>query len=89
MAGLAVFAFSAGGFTAIITAYAVFAFTMGALMVIVSLLASTAKGTGIKSLKKGTGRIKKITSLAQTAVGVLLILSVIYVEAFVGILFPG
>jgi len=88
MAGLAVFAFSAGGFTAAFLAFGVYAATMAILMVFVSLLASSAKGTVIKSMRRSTARVQKITAIAQAAVGVLLIISTIYVDVFVGLLFP-
>ena len=89
MAGLAVFAFSAGGFTAAFLAFGVYAATMAALMIFVSLLASSAKGTVIKSMRKSTARVQRITAIAQAAVGALLILSTVYVDVFVGLLFPA
>ena len=88
MAGLAVFAFSTGGFTSAFLAFGVYAATMLVLMVSISLLANSAKGA-LKSLRRSTARVQRITSIAQVAVGVMLILSVIYVDVFVGILFPS
>lgn len=89
LAGLAVFAFSAGGFIAAFSAFGVYAATMAVLMVFVSLLASSAGGQGVKSLKRSTGHISRVTSIVQAAVGAVLILSVIFVDVFVGLLFPA
>ncbi len=88
MAGLAVFAFSTGGFTAAFLAFSVYAATMAALMVFVSLLASSAKGTGVKFLRRSTARVQRITAIAQAGVGALIIFSSVYVDVFVGLLFP-
>ncbi|MCZ6615859.1 MAG: hypothetical protein O7B32_00905 [Thaumarchaeota archaeon] len=63
------------GFTAAFLAFGVYAATMAALMVFVSLLASSAKKTGVKFMRRSTARVQRITAIAQAGVGALIIFS--------------
>ncbi|MFQ5950993.1 MAG: cytochrome c biogenesis CcdA family protein [Candidatus Geothermarchaeales archaeon] len=89
LAGLAVLAFSFGGFASAIVAFLVYSLTMGVLMIIVSLLAGLAKEKVIKRLSSSTGSIQRASGLIQTLVGVFLLFSAVYTGLFVSVLFPG
>jgi cytochrome c biogenesis protein CcdA len=88
LAGLTVFAFSAGGFGAALTAFVIFALTMGGLMLLVSGLVATSQETLIQRLKANTPRIKQVTSILLVLVGLFNIFSSLNVDLFVRLLFP-
>jgi cytochrome c-type biogenesis protein len=88
LAGLTVFAFTTGGFSAAITAFAVFALTMGGLMLLVSGLVASSQETLIQRLKAGTPYIKQVTSLLLVLVGLFNIFTALSVDLFVRLLFP-
>jgi cytochrome c-type biogenesis protein len=88
LAGLALFAFSTGGFLSALYAFLVYASAMGALMLLVSLLVGFKRESLLMQLKARTGLIKNATSLLLVLVGAFLILSSVYRELFVKLLFP-
>lgn len=89
LAGLSVFAFSTGGFYSVLFAFLIFSLTMAVLMLIISLLVGFSKGTLIKKLGSSTLRIKKFSGAIMVLVGLILLLSSIFTDEFVGLLFPA
>ncbi len=88
LAGLTVFAFSTGGFSAALTAFVIFALTMGGLMLLISGLVATSQETLIRRLKASTPRIKQVTSILLVLVGLFNIFTTLNMDLFVRLLFP-
>lgn len=88
LAGLSVFAFSVGSFLSALSAFLVFSLTMGALMIFVSLLVGLSKNTFITRIKELTPKIKKASGAILVAVGIMLLLSVIFLGAYVKLFWP-
>jgi len=88
LAGLSVFAFGAGGFYSALFAFLLFSITMALLMITISLLVGFSKGTILTKLRSSTVAIKKFSGVILILVGILLLLSSIYTQQFVGLLFP-
>ncbi|MBI2664642.1 hypothetical protein HYX10_04880 [Candidatus Woesearchaeota archaeon] len=87
LAILTVFAFATGGFLSALLAYAMFSATMAALMILLSFLATISQ-SAISELSSRTQKIRKISSVVLLLVGIYLLLSSIFVEQFVILLFP-
>ena len=88
LAGLTVFAFSAGGFGAALTAFVIFSLTTGGLMLLISGLVAASHETLIGRLKASTPSIKKVSSVLLVLVGLFNIFSSLNVSLFVQLLFP-
>lgn len=88
LAGLSIFALSAGGFWAALTAFLIFSATMGGLMLLVSILVATSQEALIQRLKASTPRIKQVTSLLLILVGLFNLFTALNVGLFVRWLFP-
>jgi cytochrome c-type biogenesis protein len=88
LAGLTVFAVSAGGLSAGLTTFTIFALTMGAMMLLVSGLVATSQETLVQRLKASTPRIKQVTSILLVLVGLFNIITALNVGLFVQLLFP-
>jgi len=89
LAGLSLFAFSTGGFFSVLFAFLVFSLTMATLMLLISLLVGFSKGTMIKKLNTSAPTIKKLSGAIMVLVGLILLLSSIFTNEFVSVLFPG
>ena len=89
MAGLLVFALSVGGFSSALLAFIMFSLTMVVLMLLISVLVGLSKDTLLNRMKASSGKIKKFTGVVLSFVGSFLLLSAIFTETFVGVLFPG
>jgi cytochrome c-type biogenesis protein len=87
-AGLALFAFASGGFLTAIAAFLVFSLTMAALAVAISILSGASDRERVRGLTRSTSTFGKLAGGAQVAVGIFLVLSSIFVSAFVGFFFP-
>ena len=88
LAGLTIFALSAGGFDVALTTFLVFSATMGGLMLLVSGLVATSQDTFIRRLKASTFRIKQLSSILLVLVGLFNVFAALNVELFVQLLFP-
>lgn len=88
LAGLIVFALSAGGFAPALTAFGVFSLTMGTLMIVVSGLVAASRQTVITRLKAATPKIKTGASILLILVGVFNLYTAINLGFFLGLLFP-
>lgn len=88
LAALSAYAVSLGGMAEVLTAFAIYSLVMGTLMVFVSILVAYSKESLLASLRGAVVPIKKTSGVLLMAVGVFLLLSSIFVQVFVGILFP-
>ena len=90
MAGLFVFALTAGGgFTSVLFAFLIFSLTLATLMIAMSLLVGYSQNTMITHLRGSSSKIKKVSGIILAIVGLFLLLSAIFVREFVSVLFPG
>jgi len=90
MAGLFVFALTAGGgFTSVLFAFLIFSLTLATLMIAMSLLVGYSQNTMIARLRGSSPKIKKVSGIILAIVGLFLLLSAIFVREFVSVLFPG
>lgn len=88
LSGLILFAFSTAGLTQALTAFIVFSLTMSLLMIILSLLVGLAKKETLERLTNVAPKIKKWSAVILILVGLYLLLSSIFIESFVRLLFP-
>jgi len=88
LAGLSVFAFSTGGFSAAFIAFLIYTAVMVLLMIFISLLASFSKTKLLDNLRAHTQTIKKITGIIVIVIGLILLWSAVFVESFTQLLFP-
>jgi len=88
LAGLSIFAFSTGGFSAAFIAFIVYALVMAFLMILISALVGFSKGVLIEKLKTNTVIVKKVSGVIVIIVGLFLLLSSLFIETFTGLLFP-
>jgi len=88
LSGLMLFAFSTGGLASALTAFIIFSLTMGFLMVVLSLLVGLTKKESIEKLTNIAPKIKKLSGVILTLVGLYLLLSSVFIGEFVRLLFP-
>ena len=88
LAGLSVFALSVGGFASAFMAFVVYALVMALLMIIITLLIGFSKGMLMEKLQANVVTIKKVSGVILILVGIFLILSSLFTEVFIALLFP-
>ena len=88
LAGLSLTAFSAGGTTASLTAFAIYAIIMVLLMLLISSLVSLSHQTMINKLKSASATIKNFSSFLLIIVGIFNLYSVFALSSFIQLLFP-
>jgi cytochrome c-type biogenesis protein len=88
LAGLMLYALSAGGFWIALSAFILFSLTMAGLMILVSGLVATSRQALLGQMKASGPRIKQISAWLLAGVGVFNVLSVVFLDQFVRFLFP-
>lgn len=88
LASLALFAFASGGFQSTLSAFLIYSAVMALLMIIVSLLVGLSREGLLKAVGGSVLAIKKTSGVILVLVGILLVLSAVFVRAFTRLLFP-
>lgn len=88
LVGLIIYALGSGGFISALLAFWIFSGTMAGLMLAISLLIALSRGRMIQRLKGAAPRIKRMSAALLIGVGAFNVLSTIYLDTFVRLLFP-
>lgn len=88
LAGLSLFAFASGGFLSAFSAFLIYSAVMALLMILVSLLVGLSREGLLKAVGGSALVIKKISGALLLLVGIFLIFSAVFVQAFTKLLFP-
>lgn len=88
LASLSLFAIASGGFQSALSAFIIYSLVMALLMVIVSLLVGLSREGLLKVVGNSILAIKKVSGVILVLVGVILILSAVFVQTYTKLLFP-
>ena len=88
LTGLSLFAFASGGFQSTLSAFLIYSAVMAILMVIVSLLVGLSREGLLRVVGGSILAIKKTSGVILLLVGIVLILSAVFVQTFTKLLFP-
>lgn len=88
LAGLYLYALATGGFYTALFAFLLFSGTMAILMVFISIIVGFAKKSLLQKIGEATLPIKRISGLILLLVGLIMVLSVLFIGEFTRLLFP-